>query len=523
MARALRPQHGTAARRALIEAARLPAAVSALLVQACGGAPEPTIVLGAAFDSPTPGQQSDFLAALRARRKRGARLRRRAGRGRQVRRVVLDAPRNELEVAARWARAGSRPPARALACHAWAVRRPDLQQRRAQAQRLFGVLGAGLLQPLAGRAAGPPRRWSMPALAILELAPARWPSIARAGWCARPSSPARSRARRARAPRCGACAAWRRRPSLCRGCARLISQARAAARPRLRPPRRAPRCHRRRRSRAQRPRLAARVGAALHDAARCRRASPASARSIPTSTRRCATGARCSRTLATLGSVAGRWRGGEARSRLRAPCAETVFQPKSGERAGAGAGPARVRRPRLRPPLGVRAHRGRVAIAARAASADSRRAAAPRRHPAGSPERSLGVDAALTRGWRGAAPEVVFAARAPTVTASSLPSPLVADVEASAARRSWASRRSACCATRSSRPAAQGRGHPPHRRRRPADARRKPGDRAARASSPTRPPARSAPSRTSASTRARSSGPSPGLGAAGPRHSCCTR
>jgi probable DNA repair protein len=132
--------------------------------------------------------------------------------------------------------------------------------------------------------------------------------------------------------------------------------------------------------------------------------------------------------LAAMGAVAGEWSGAEARARLRALCADTVFQPKS------GGAPVQV--------LGLLESAGLAfdhlwvsgltesawPIAARPhpliAPSLQRRAGIPQ----ASPEEAFRVDQAMTRAWRSAAPEVVFSSARADGDRELLASPLIADI-----------------------------------------------------------------------------------------------
>ena len=136
--------------------------------------------------------------------------------------------------------------------------------------------------------------------------------------------------------------------------------------------------------------------------------------------------------LATLGSVAASWSAGEARSRLQRLCAEAIFQPASGEAPvqvlgileSAGLEFDHLWVSGLTEeawPLPARPH-------AFIPPALQRQAGIPQALP----ETSLAVDRALTRRWKRAADEVVFSSARAEGDRELLPSPLVADIVASA-------------------------------------------------------------------------------------------
>ncbi|QJR13986.1 PD-(D/E)XK nuclease family protein [Usitatibacter palustris] len=132
--------------------------------------------------------------------------------------------------------------------------------------------------------------------------------------------------------------------------------------------------------------------------------------------------------FAALGSIATHWSGREARARLVRLCRETVFQPRSGQ------APVQV--------LGILESAGLTfdhlwvsgltedawPIASRAhpliAPALQRRAGIPQ----ASPEEALEFDRRITTGWRVAAPEVVFSSARADGDRELVASPLVADV-----------------------------------------------------------------------------------------------
>jgi len=415
-------------RENLIDSARLPAAVAAGF--ASGAARPPGTLVIHAFDLLTP-QQEDFLAACA---RAGSRLERSAPervRG-EVRRAVLDSPRAELELAARWARARLESAAGAPAPRI-AVVVPQLAARRAEVARVF----ARVLEP-AGAAPGGPRfniSLGTPlagyplvdaALDVLEL-------------CAAPLSFARvSRLLRS--------------PFVAGGEAERGARARLDAALR----RIAPATLSLHRLRAIVPEAAARRGApcpawlAMLDrlALACREDGRASA---PEWARRFtalldAAGfpgdraldstefqalAKWRETLAAfgaLGSVSPGWTASEARVRLQRLCLDATFQPASGE------APVQV--------LGVLESAGLAfdhlwvsglteeawPLAARPhpflPPALQRRAGIP----GASAERSLEIDAALTQAWRSAAPEVVLTSARADGERELLPSPLVAGI-----------------------------------------------------------------------------------------------
>jgi len=148
---------------------------------------------------------------------------------------------------------------------------------------------------------------------------------------------------------------------------------------------------------------------------------------------------------AALGSVGGAWSAGEARARLRRLCAETTFQPAS------GAAPIQV--------LGILESAGLAFDHLWVSGLTEEAWPLPARpHPLLSPalqrragipgasaERSLEVDAALTRSWCVAAREVLFTSARADGDRELLPSPLIAGVEEArdAAIAGFATRRDA--------------------------------------------------------------------------------
>ncbi len=417
------------ARDGLVDPARMPGLVAARF--ASGAAHPPALLVLYGFELITP-QQEDFVeACVRA----GAQLATCSAMpvASQLRRAVFDSPREELEHAARWARrrledacAGRSPRIGVVV--------PQLGERRSQVARIFSrVLAPD--EPWGESAArlfnislGVPLS-SFPlvdaALAVLELCAAPFPfervsrllrspfiggaqaelgERARLDAALRRVAPAwlslhRLRALATRVPGAIGCPSWIATLDL------LIAGCRDDGR-------------------APAPDWARRFTALL-DAAGFPGDRPLDSVEFQV----LAKWREALSAFAALGSIAPAWSAGEARSRLRRLCGETVFQTAS------GSAPIQV--------LGILESAGLAfdhlwvsglteeawPLAARPhpfiAAALQRRAGIPQ----STPERSLELDAALTRSWRGAAPEVVFTSARAEGDRELLASPLVADVE----------------------------------------------------------------------------------------------
>lgn len=418
-------------RDALTDAARLPAIVAALLAD--GTVPAPATLVLHGFDLVTP-QQADFLDACARSGMEVLRSRREPMAG-TVRRVLLDSPRQELELAARWARTrleqapdGKTPRI--------AVVVPDLARRRAEVSRVFArVLAAHTAM---GAAGGPAFNISLgeplsecpladAALAVLELALApaaferasrflRSPFIAgaeaersgreRLDAALRHIAPATVSLRRLHSllPE----AAARRRAPDCPGLAGVLERMSEAGR------------HVGRASAHE----WSRRFTVLLDAA----GFPGERALDSTEFQTLAKWREALTTLGAMGSVSPPWSAAEALARLRRVCVDTVFQPASGgapihvlgilESAGLGfdhlwvgglteeAWPLAARPHPLIPP------------------ALQRKAGMPQ----STPEASLAVDRALTDAWRAAATEVIFTSARADGDRELLPSPLIATI-----------------------------------------------------------------------------------------------
>lgn len=415
------------------DAARLPGVVAPVLHAL---ALPRTLVLHA-FDVVTP-QQSDFLAACEragvAIKGSDSFIAERPA----VTRIEVESPREELEHAARWARArlegwkGKRAPRIGIVV-------PDLAQRRREAARVFartlepaGTPPGVRRAPLFNLSLGEPLD-AYPlvdaALALLELAEGpvafdRASRLIRSPFIAHAEAEAADRARLD--------AALRRMAPASLSMNRLrqaISQAQRREH--------APDC----------PRLLERLDAITLAARASGRATPHDwARRFTEILD--AAGFPGERTLdsdeyqalekwrealsefAALGIVGGPWSAGEARSRLQRACSEALFQPKSGsapvqvlgllESAGLAFDhlwicgltedkwPISARpHPLIAPPL-------------------QRRAGIPQ----ASPEASLAFDRTLTANWKRAAPEVIFSTGHAEGDRELLPSPLIAGIAA---------------------------------------------------------------------------------------------
>jgi probable DNA repair protein len=400
----------------LTDSARLPAVVASVLPGDAIAKPKKLVLY--AFDLVTP-QQSDFLGACERAGIEVMRCEAPQVEGR-VARTVFDSPRQELEYAARWARQRLEQGAARIA-----VVVPELAARRAEVVRVFArVLGAGfnisLGAPLASFAlvdAG---------LGLLELATLpvdfdRASRLIRSPFIAGAESELAERARLDEALR-------RLAPATL-----TLNRLRALI-PEVAARRGAPRC----------PRLTDALDALLalpslsrgaphewarHFTAMLDAAGFPGERSLDsTEFQTLAKWREALATLATLGSVAPSWSGADARARLQRICADTLFQPASGEAPvqvlgileSAGLTFDHLWVSGLTEeawPLSPRPH-------ALIAPALQRKAGIPQ----ASPERSLEVDRALTLAWATAAAEVLFTNARAEGDRELLPSPLVAHV-----------------------------------------------------------------------------------------------
>jgi ATP-dependent helicase/nuclease subunit B len=401
----------------LTDGARLPGVVAALLADEALAMPKSLVLY--AFDLLTP-QQADFLAACG---RAGIEVLRCAAPQipARVARAVFESPRQELEFAARWARQRLEETGARIA-----IVVPGLAQRRAEVKRVFSrVLGTRFNLSLGEPLTAYPMVDA--ALALLELA-------------------------------AGAPVAYDRASRLIRSPFIAGAEAEFAERARLEAALRrlAPATLSLHRLRALIPEAAARRGsprcARLLDALDGLLALPLPARAAPhewarqftamldalgfpgergldsTEFQTLAKWREALSTLATLGSVSPAWSVSEARGRLQRLCADSLFQPASGE------APVQV--------LGILESAGLTfdhlwvsglteeawPLAARPhpliAPALQRKAGIPQ----ATPERSLEVDRALTRAWSTAAPEVVFTSARAEGDREMLPSPLMADI-----------------------------------------------------------------------------------------------
>ena len=416
-------------RDGLVDAARLPALVVERFAR---GAVPPALIVLYGFDLLTPQQEDVLEACGRA----GAALAR-SGPERvesRVRRATFESPARELEHAARWARqrlegaaAGGRMPRIGVVV-------PQLEQRRAQVQRIFSRVLAPHARP--GTPEGVPFNLSLgvslaslplvdAALALLELCAApvayeRASRLLRSPFVAGAQAEAGARARldaalRRTAPaslslhRLRALAAQGREGAACPAWTGVLDRLIAACGDE---------------TRASAPEWARRFTALLDGAGFPGERTLDSAEFQALAKWREALGA-----FAALGAVAPAWSGPEARSRLKRLCADTVFQPAS------GTAPIQV--------LGILESAGLAfdhlwvsglteeawPLAARPhpfiAPALQRQAGIPQ----STPERSLEIDAALTEAWRGAAAEVVFTSARTEGDRELLASPLIAAIE----------------------------------------------------------------------------------------------
>lgn len=414
-------------RGAMTDLARLPGVVAALLAQ--GSVARPATLVAYAFDRMTP-QQADFIAACG---RAGVEILRCAvpcfaGR---VSRVELDAPRAELEHAARWARSRLEAADTGRAPRI-AVVVPDLAKRRREAARVFArVLGSGEA-PLFNISLGEPLA-AYPlvdaALALVELVsgPVAWERasrLLRSPFIAGAEAEGDARARLDAALRRIAPAsltlmrlrqlvshAGRRHAApACEGFTALLDRLLDAQREA---------------GRAS-PGDWARRFTAILDAA----GFPGERTLDSTEYQTLGKWREALGDLAALAPVAGVWSGLEARSRLQRLCGDIVFQPRSGS--------APVQVVGLLESVGLAFDHLWVSglteaswpIAARPhpliAPALQRRAGIPQ----ASPEEAFKVDLAITRGWRAAAPEVIFSSPRAEGDRELLASPLVADVGA---------------------------------------------------------------------------------------------
>lgn len=419
-------------RDALTDAARLPALVARLVAQGVTAAP--VAIVTYAFDRMTP-QQSDFLDACRRAGVEVLRCDAPCFTG-SVRRTELESPRDELEHAARWARARLEAAGAGRAPRIGVVI-PDLAKRRREAARIFGrVLGPAA--PVPGEAYAPLFNLSLgeplsayplvdAALALIELASGavefdRASRLVRSPFIAGAEAEHAGRARLDAALRRIAPASL----SLTRLCMLVAHEARRQG---------APACERLATvlDRVLEASRDAGRAAACEWARRFTRVLDAAGfpgeRTLDSSEYQTLGKWReALAELAAMGPMAGEWSGAEARSRLRGLCADTVFQPKS------GAAPVQV--------LGLLESAGLAfdnlwvsglteaswPIAARPhpliAPSLQRRAGIPQ----ASPEEAFKVDQAMTRAWRAAAPEVVFSSARTDGDRELLASPLIVDI-----------------------------------------------------------------------------------------------
>lgn len=422
------------ARDRFTEAARLPA----LVVPHLGALQLPRVLVLYAFDLLTP-QQLDFVEALA-----------RAGVAIHVSeeptppanaacvRVEVQAPRDELEHAARWARArleaakGTTPPRIGIVI-------PDLAQRRREADRIFsrtfapaGVAPGERRAPLFNLSLGEPlSQYPLvdAALALLELAAGPF-DFDRASRLIR--SPFIAHAEAELGDRARLDAALRRMAPASLTLNRLRTAFSQAVRREH-----APEC----------PRLIELLDRVAEAASGPSRATPydwakrfsgilgaagfPGERTLDSDEHQTLEKWREALSdLAALGLVAGPWSGAEARSRLQRACAETLFQPRS------GAAPVQV--------LGLLESAGldfdhlwicgltedKWPISSRPhpliAPSLQRKAGIPQ----ASPEQALEVDRRITANWQLAAPEVVFSTARTDADRELLPSPLIAAVAA---------------------------------------------------------------------------------------------
>ncbi len=420
-------------REGLTDGARLPSFVSGLIAQ--GFVTWPATLVVYAFDLLTP-RQSDFLdacerAGIEVLRCDAPQV------ASRVRRAVLESPRQELEHAARWARArleaageGPRPRIALVV--------PELEKRRREVARVFsrvfaprGTLPGQAHAPLFNLSLGEPLD-AFPivdaALAILELgsgpvdydqasrllrspflegAEAEHSQRARLDAALRRIAPAKLTAKRMRTlvPE----ATHKGAPD-CTRFVRLLDRMAVAAQESSRAP-----AHE-----------WARRFTRMLDAA----GFPGERTLDSVEYQALEKWREVLATLAALGLVAPGWSGAEARSRLQRLCRDTVFQPKSGD------APVQV--------LGILESVGLAfdhlwvsgltedawPLAANPqpliAPALQRKAGIPQ----ASPEKSLEFDRAITLGWKGAAAEVVFSSARADGDRELIASPLITDIAA---------------------------------------------------------------------------------------------
>lgn len=419
-------------RDGITDSARLPPRVAGLIAQSAIGRPDTIVTY--AFDRMTP-QQADFLDACRRAGIEVLRCDAPCFTG-SVKRAELESPRDELEHAARWARARLEAAGSGRAPRIGIVV-PELAKRRREASRIFSrVLGPA--NPLPGQAASPLFNLSLgeplsayplvdAALALIELSsgPVEFDRASRLL-----RSPFIDGAEAEHSQRARLDAALRRLApaslSLARLCM-LVSQEtrRHGAPPCTRLAASLDRLLERSRETARAPACEwARRFTRVLDAA----GFPGERALDSSEYQTLGKWREVLAELAALGPVAGEWSGTEARARLRAICGDTVFQPKS------GGAPVQV--------LGLLESAGLAfdhlwvsgltesawPIAARPhpliAPSLQRRAGIPQ----ASPEEAFKVDQAMTRAWRGAAPEVVFSSARADGDRELLASPLIADI-----------------------------------------------------------------------------------------------
>ncbi|MGZ5080099.1 MAG: PD-(D/E)XK nuclease family protein [Usitatibacter sp.] len=411
-------------RERMTDEARLPEEVATCI--AGGTVQEPATIVLYAFDVVKP-QQQDFLAACA---RAGSEVLQCAAPALNpsVKRLVLESPRQELELAARWARSRLREGfSRRIA-----VVVPDLEKRRAEVARVFSrVLATPLFNiSLGGPLSATPLADA--ALGILELAggPIGYDRASRII-----RSPFIAGAQKEHAERARLDASLRRLAPATVSLVRLRALIpEAVAR------RGAPEC----------PALRAaldRLIAAAEDAARApahewarRFTALLDAAGFPgergldsTEFQTLGKWREMLAALATLGSVAPAWSAPEARARMQRLCTDTVFQPASGE------APVQV--------LGILESAGLEfdhlwvsglteeawPLAARPhaliAPALQKQAGIPQ----ATPEKALEVDRALTQAWRRSAGEVLFSSARADGDRELLPSALIADIAPSSA------------------------------------------------------------------------------------------
>jgi probable DNA repair protein len=424
------------ARDNLVDTARLPALVAPLL--ASGAIEKPATLVVYAFDLLKP-QESDLLeaceragiAVFECDPFEGSR-----GEASRVTRTLLESPRAELEHAARWARARLEDAAMGSAPRIGIVV-PDLAQRRKEAGRIFsrtlapGARPGERRAPLFDFSLGEPldaRPLVDAALGVLELAsgPVAYDRVSRIL-----RSPFIDGAEAELADRARLDAALRAIAPASLNLLRLRTAISQAVRKRG-----APECPRL-------IRLFDRVLDASHESPRAgphewsRRftkvlegAGFPGERSLDSAEyQTLEKWRRVLGDLAVLGLVAPAWSASEARARLQRLCAETIFQPESGQ------APVEI--------LGLLESQGLAfdhlwvcgltedawPLSSRPhpliAPALQRKAGIPQ----ASPEQALEVDRRITEAWKRAAPEVVFSSAGADGDRELLPSPLVAGLD----------------------------------------------------------------------------------------------